>query len=614
MTTNDQALVGPTDTAPRPESGTRAVDDREHGSSADRAGLAVAVASAGPSVDDDAPQALTDGDRREPQGKAPGRRRFRYALPGCWVALLFVCLAFTPSLVPRPGIYQGVVCGLTGAIGYGLGVTGAWVWRKFADLPARSPKPRSWQFFGIVAAVALVTFYLLGQRWQGQVRALVEAEPEGVGSRLALPVVAGLVFVALVAAGRGVRALYRWAARRLTRWMGAPAAGAVGWLLAATLTVGLVSGVLVDGILAVTDRAFAVHDSTTSDTAIQPTTPLRSGGSESLVAWDSLGYQGRNFTGSGPTPAQISAFAGVPALEPIRAYAGLDSAEDVRERARLAVADLERAGGFERSFLLVTGTTGTGWVDPAAINSFEYETGGDSAAVAIQYSYLPSWASFLVDQDKARQAGRALFDEVYRVWSALPPDDRPRLYAFGLSLGSFMMETPFGSDADMANRTNGILLAGPPAFNALNREFTDGRQPGSPEVEPVYRDGQIVRFSNNPANSIPPAGQEWEGARVLYLQHASDPIVWLSPDLILNRPDWLAEEPGPDVIDEMVWIPFVTFWQVTLDMLEPVDAPPGHGHTYTLEFVDGWAQILQPPDWTPERADQLRALIAEEVQ
>lgn len=88
--------------------------------------------------------------------------------------------------------------------------------------------------------------------------------------------------------------------------------------------------------------------------------------------------------------------------------------------------------------------------------------------------------------------------------------------------------------------------------------------------------------------------------------------MWLSPDLILHRPDWLTEPAGPDVIDEMTWIPFVTFWQVTMDMLEPVDTPPGHGHTYTLEFVDGWAEILQPPGWTPQLADELRTLIAEQ--
>ena len=138
-----------------------------------------------------------------------------------------------------------------------------------------------------------------------------------------------------------------------------------------------------------------------------------------------LGYQGRNFAGKGPTAAEIGAFTGTTAPEPIRAYAGIASAENVEDRATLAVDDLERAGGFDRAYLLVAGTTGTGWVDPAAMTSFEYETGGDSAAVAIQYSYLPSWASFLVDQDKAREAGRALFDAVYQKWSALPADQRP---------------------------------------------------------------------------------------------------------------------------------------------------------------------------------------------
>jgi len=184
------------------------------------------------------------------------------------------------------------------------------------------------------------------------------------------------------------------------------------------------------------------------------------------------------------------------------------------------------------------------------------------------------------------------------------------LYVFGLSLGSYAAESAFSGEADMANRTDGILLAGPPAFNPLNREFTDGRDPGSPEVQPVFRDGRTVRFTNDPAAGVPPAGQPWDGTRVLYLQHASDPIVWLSPDLILHRPDWLAEPPGNDVISEMTWIPFVTFWQVTMDMLEPVDTAPGHGHTYTLEFVDGWAALLHPAGWTAQQADALRGIVA----
>ncbi len=574
------------------------------------------ITSGSAGVDDPQPDLqigpdIAESEQVDQSPESPERRRFRYTLPGAWVAVVFVCLSFTPSLVPRPGAFQGVVTGITGAIGYGLGALGARLWREFADRPVRPARRRSWRVFLIVGPVMVVISYVLGQRWQGQIRDLMNAEAEPFGSKLLLPILAALVFVGLVAAGRGITHFFRWVAGVLSRWMGRRAARALGWVLAAVLTVGLVSGVVVDGILALTDRIFAVHDGTTSDTAVQPTTPLRSGGPGSLVGWDTLGYQGRNFVGEGPTATDIAAFTGTDAADPIRAYAGIQSADNAEDRAALAVSDLDRAGGFERKYLLIAGTTGTGWVDPAAITSFEYETGGDSAAVAMQYSYLPSWASFLVDQSRAREAGRALFDAVYQQWSSLPTDRRPLLYVFGLSLGSFAAEAPFSGEADMANRTDGMLLAGPPSFNLLNREFTDGRDPGTPEVQPVFRDGRTVRFTNDPAAGIPPVDQDWTGTRVLYMQHASDPVVWLSPDLILHRPDWLAEPPGPDVTNEMFWIPFVTFWQVAADLLEPVDTPPGHGHTYTLEFVDGWATLLQPPGWTPQKAEELKAIVAQ---
>ena len=70
----------------------------------------------------------------------------------------------------------------------------------------------------------------------------------------------------------------------------------------------------------------------------------------------------------------------------------------------------------------------------------------------------------------------------------------------------------------MANRTTGALCAGPPNFNTLYREFTDDRDPGSPQVEPVYRDGRTVRFTNDVVAGVPPpAAAGWDGTRVLYL-------------------------------------------------------------------------------------------------
>ncbi len=122
-------------------------------------------------------------------------------------------------------------------------------------------------------------------------------------------------------------------------------------------------------------------------------------------------------------------------------------------------------GGFTREVLVVVTTTGSGWVDPAGADSLDYLAGGDVATVAIQYSYLPSWLSYLVDQDRAREAGRELFDAVYDRWSDLSPDDRPRLYVLGESLGSFGGEAAFSGEYDLRNRISGAVFAGPPNFN-----------------------------------------------------------------------------------------------------------------------------------------------------
>jgi uncharacterized membrane protein len=96
---------------------------------------------------------------------------------------------------------------------------------------------------------------------------------------------------------------------------------------------------------------------------------------------------------------------------------------------------------------------------------------------------------------------------------------------------------------------------------------------------------------------------------VLYLMHPSDPIVWWSPNLILGEPDWIGQAPGQDVLEEMFWMPFVTFWQVTADLPFSTGVPGGHGHKYTSGYVDGWNAVMQPTGITPEQLATLRTII-----
>src|SRR6516162_10800157 len=97
-----------------------------------------------------------------PPGPARPRKLLYVTLPGCWGALIAGCLSFTPSLLPRTGTIQGIVWGITAAIGYGLGVLIAWIWRAFAGRDARHSRHRSWLVFYISAAVLVVVFFGLG--------------------------------------------------------------------------------------------------------------------------------------------------------------------------------------------------------------------------------------------------------------------------------------------------------------------------------------------------------------------------------------------------------------------------------------------------------------------
>ena len=270
------------------------------------------------------------------------------------------------------------------------------------------------------------------------------------------------------------------------------------------LVVGVLSGVIFRAFIAVSNAAFSVKDTTTDEGAVQPTAPERSGSPASLIGWDTLGRQGRNFVARGPSEAQIAEFSGGPAMVPVRVYAGLQSAPTVQARADLLVEELRRAGGFDRQALVVVTTTGTGWVDPAAVDSLEYMLGGNTAIAATQYSYLPSWISFLVDKSKAEATGVAVFESVYEAWKQLPADHRPRLFISGESLGSFGGQEAFVSLDDMAARTGGAVLVGTPNFTELWSTMVVGRDAGSPERLPVYQQGAVARWAAVPADLAQP--------------------------------------------------------------------------------------------------------------
>jgi uncharacterized membrane protein len=263
--------------------------------------------------------------------------------------------------------------------------------------------------------------------------------------------------------------------------------------------------------------------------------------------------------------------------------------------------------------LVIIPTTGTGWVDPVAARSIESMYNGDTALVAMQYSYLPSWISFLADQQKSIEAGRAMVGAIRQRWTQWQPASRPKLALYGESLGSMAGQGAFGYLPDVEDMNfMSVLWVGPPNASSIWKALTIRRDPGTPEVQPRYDDGRTVRFTqaSGPAEIAAVAAPPWKLTRVLFLQHASDPVVWWSPDLIFRRPDWLSEPPGFDRSPSMRWYPIVTFWQVSADMAgnisDSTPVPSGHGHNYGDSQLDGWVAVAAPEGWTSSDTERIR--------
>ncbi|MCC3328591.1 alpha/beta hydrolase [Nocardia abscessus] len=532
---------------------------------------------------------------------------------GLVVATVFFALSVTPSLLPRDWLFQGLISGINAALGYGVGCLLEWLFRLWVRPRLKIASPPAWVRYAVKSAVlftaALSAALMLVQsaRWQREITALMGMEGTTTPAYLRTGLLSLAVGAAAVAVYRTVREIILFLARLLNRWVRVPRelAPAAGFLVLVVLAVTIFNGVATRAFFAVANSAFSVRNDHTSANAVQPQQPERSGSPTSMAKWETLGFEGRWFVSHGPTASRITAVTGRPAKEPIRAYVGLESVEGDEEPAELAVSELERAGAFDRKAVVVVTTTGTGWVNTLAASAIEYMYDGDTAIVATQYSYLPSVLSFLADRTKAAAAGKDLFDAVHEHWAARPPQARPKLLVYGESLGSQGSEAAFDGLADLRAKVDGALWVGPPNSNRLWQQFVARRDPGSREVEPLYADGLVVRFASDSADLARPS-TEWRPPRIAYLQHASDPIVWWSPDLIFSQPDWLSESRGSDVSSQMRWWPFVTFWQVAADLTNAQAVTDGHGHRYGSLVLDGWAAIAAPPDWTAERSERIR--------
>lgn len=212
-----------------------------------------------------------------------------------------------------------------------------------------------------------------------------------------------------------------------------------------------------------------------------------------------------------------------------RSFARVGEAPTPEEGAELAVGRLVADGGLDREAIVIALPTGSGWVNPEAVTAFEAQLDGDVAVVSAQYGDLPSWWSFLIDQDPAVQSAAALVDEVLTRVAALPPEQRPDVYVHGESLGA---------------------VAGQSAVAHVDADAICG-----------------VVWSGAPGGAL--AGHPRERS----LHNVDDPVAYLSATTAVQQPDgWPT-----------TWLPGLSYGTTVLDLGASLLPDAGHGHTYGPE-------------------------------
>lgn len=217
----------------------------------------------------------------------------------------------------------------------------------------------------------------------------------------------------------------------------------------------------------------------------------------------------------------------------VRAYAGMTDGESVPARAERAADELVREGGLQRTRVVVMVPTGSGWVDPNAVEGLEKRFGRNVAMVGMQYSRTPSWIAYLFSKPQAEEGAQALFRAVARRIDAMPAAQRPQLHVYGQSLGATAGQTIFTNARD--GRVNSakvcsVLWAGTPG----------GARVGLPRETSVA--------------------------------NADDPIVHTSVKMLFAPPG-----------DGRAWLPVVSYLNAGFDFIGALAVPDGSGHKYGEE-------------------------------
>ena len=326
---------------------------------------------------------------------------------------------------------------------------------------------------------------------------------------------------------------------------------------------------------------------------VPPLQPEVSGGPGSPIDFRTLSKMGRRFVWTLRTPAIIEQVTGeAAAATPIRVYVGLNSASTEESRVSLAMSELERTGAFDRSWLMITTPTGTGYGNYAAAGTLELLSKGDCANVVMQYAARPSPIS-LDRVSEGRSQVRMLVDAIKAKLEERLPAHRPKVVMFGESLGAWSSQ-----DAFLGQGSQGLIDAGvdyaiwigtPMESKWKDQVLGSDRSDSDRRTIGVFND--ISEWA-----ALDPSIRD--AIRFVMITHYNDGVAVFGPALAVQAPQWLADpdKRPPTVPRSQRWIPITSFVQGLIDNKNAARVVPGvfaaDGHDYRADLVPFFNSVL----------------------
>jgi len=330
------------------------------------------------------------------------RKHLHLSIIGLIVAAALYGESLRPVLLPLNTNSQIIFSGLVTALGYDIGLLVDSIIKKI-DISKKFQLNTKIKYF-LIILIGIVAFfitqsYLNSQQLQRNSLKIETDTPNWI------VIVLGSFFVAFLIHQIAIliRTFAKFCAAHIRLPFNIHIIQSLVWMAIASL------GALITFILVIVVQVSLDISARPSLRETQkPVSTLRSGGPLSLISWEGIGQTGREFVSRDVElyGVYFQDNTEIETMEPIRIYAGIDNETDLTKRVDLIMREFERTRAFERSVVIMFTPSGSGWVNPVAIDAVEFITKSNSASVSLQYSNNQAIVQYIRDRELPGKASQ----------------------------------------------------------------------------------------------------------------------------------------------------------------------------------------------------------------